>query len=135
MTWTYNGKEYNPKDLNPKKLYGFVYEIHNLDNNKRYIGKKFFWERKTFQKNLKRRKKLVESDWKNYYGSSDLLLEDVLDIGADRFERTILRLCKTKSECSYFEAKYQFERGVLESNDYYNAWIMVKVRKSHLTRL
>jgi hypothetical protein len=135
MTWTYNGKEYNPKDLDPKKLYGFVYEIHNLDNNKRYIGKKFFWERKTFQKNLKRRKKLVESDWKNYYGSSDLLLEDVLDIGADRFERTILRLCKTKSECSYFEAKYQFERGVLESNDYYNAWIMVKVRKSHLTRL
>ncbi len=135
MTWTYNGKEYNPKDLNPKKLYGFVYEIHNLDNNKRYIGKKFFWVRKTFQKNLKRRKKLVESDWKNYYGSSDLLLEDVLDIGTDRFERTILRLCKTKSECSYFEAKYQFERGVLESNDYYNAWIMVKVRKSHLTRL
>ncbi len=135
MTWTYNGKEYNPKDLDPKKLYGFVYEIHNLDNNKRYIGKKFFWVRKTFQKNLKRRKKLVESDWKNYYGSSDLLLEDVLDIGTDRFERTILRLCKTKSECSYFEAKYQFERGVLESNDYYNAWIMVKVRKSHLTRL
>jgi hypothetical protein len=135
MTWTYNGKEYNPKDLDPKKLYGFVYEIHNLDNNKRYIGKKFFWVRKTFQKNLKRRKKLVESDWKNYYGSSDLLLEDILDIGTDRFERTILRLCKTKSECSYFEAKYQFERGVLESNDYYNAWIMVKVRKSHLTRL
>jgi hypothetical protein len=134
MTWIYRGKEYTPKDLDPKKLYGFVYEITNLNNGKKYIGKKFFWRKKTFQKNLKRKKKIVESDWKDYYGSSELLLEDIVEVGRDNFERVILKLCKTKSECSYFEAKYQFDRKVLESDKYYNKWIMVKVRKSHLTK-
>jgi hypothetical protein len=134
MTWIYRGKEYTPKDLDPKKLYGFVYEITNLNNGKKYIGKKSFWARKTYQKNLKRKKKIVESNWKDYYGSSELLLEDILSEGRDNFERIILKLCKTKSECSYFEAKYQFDRKVLESDKYYNRWIMVKVRKSHLAK-
>jgi hypothetical protein len=135
MAWIYKNKEYDPKDLDPKVIYGFVYEIINLDNNRKYIGKKFFWATKTYQKNLKRKKRKVESDWRDYYGSSDMLLEDLADIGKERFDRKILKLCKTKSECAYFEAKYQFENKVLESEEYYNSWIMVKVRKAHLTKL
>jgi len=121
--------------LEHKLLYGFVYEITNKDNGKKYIGKKFFWSVKSYQKNKKRKKKKVESDWQDYYGSSELLLEDLNKIGNEQFDRKILRLCKTKSECAYFEAKYQFDYKVLESDEYYNSWIMVKVRKSHLNRL
>ena len=128
-------KVYVPKNLDPKILYGFVYEITNKDNGKKYIGKKFFWSVKSYQKNKKRKKKKVESDWQDYYGSSELLLEDLNKIGNEQFDRKILRLCKTKSECAYFEAKYQFDYKVLESDEYYNSWIMVKVRKSHLNRL
>jgi hypothetical protein len=124
-----------PKNLDPKLLYGFVYEITNKDNGKKYIGKKFFWSIKSYQKNKKRKKKKVESDWRDYYGSSELLLEDLNKIGVEQFDRKILRLCKTKSECAYFEAKYQFDYKVLESDEYYNSWIMVKVRKAHLNRL
>ena len=39
MTWIYNGKDYEPNDLDPKKVHGFVYEITNLENGKKYIGK------------------------------------------------------------------------------------------------
>jgi len=131
----YRNKVYVPKNLDPKLLYGFVYEITNKDNGKKYIGKKFFWSIKSYQKNKKRKKKKVESDWRDYYGSSELLLEDLNKIGVEQFDRKILRLCKTKSECAYFEAKYQFDYKVLESDEYYNSWIMVKVRKSHLNRL
>jgi hypothetical protein len=137
MGWIYKNKEYTPptEELDPKKIHGFVYEIENLDTGMKYIGKKSFFRTKYFQKNKKRKRKLVESNWQEYYGSSERLLEDIASDSTDQFQRTILRLCKTKSECSYFEAKYQFERGVLESDEYYNAWIMVKVRRSHLTKL
>jgi len=124
-----------PEDLDPKVLYGFVYEIKNTETGKKYIGKKFFWASKTYQRNLRRRRRKVESDWKDYYGSSELLLEDIRSLGTSKFRRTILRLCKTKAECAYFEAKYQFEKNVLISDDYYNAWIMVKVRRNHLRGL
>ena len=115
--------------------FGFIYEIKNIQTGKKYIGKKFFWSVKSYQKNKKRKKKKVESDWRDYYGSSELLLEDLNKIGVEQFDRKILRLCKTKSECAYFEAKYQFDYKVLESDEYYNSWIMVKVRKAHLNRL
>ena len=74
-----------------------------------------------------------ESDWKEYYGSNKELQADVDKFGKDSFKREILKLCKTKGEFGYYEAKYQFDNNVLESNDYYNSWIMVRVHKKHLT--
>jgi hypothetical protein len=133
MTWIYEGYAYEPEGLDPKILYGFVYEIENTETRKKYIGKKFFWASKTYQRNLRRRRRKVESDWKNYYGSSVLLSEDIETLGREKFKRTILRLCKTKAECAYFEAKYQFDKDVLLKDEYYNAWIMVKVRRNHLS--
>ena len=56
----------------------------------------------------------------------------MLELGHENFQRKILHLCKTKGECSYLEAKEQFNRSVLESDEYYNTWIMVRVRKSHI---
>ena len=114
---------------------GFVYIIENLVNNKAYIGKKLFHFTKTKQVKGKKKKYKVESDWKEYYGSNDQLKEHVNIYGEDKFRRTILRLCISKGEMTYFEAKYQFEYGVLESDRWYNAHIMARVHRKHLTFL
>jgi tyrosyl-tRNA synthetase len=135
MTWLYEGKEYEPVELDPKKTYGFVYLIENLETGKKYIGKKLLFASKTRQVNKKKKRYKAESDWKTYYGSSESLLADVTKFGKDKFSRTILRLCATKAECSYHEAREQFERNVLLSDEYYNLWISVRVRKAHLKGL
>lgn len=133
--WILNGKEFKEEDT--KEFTGFVYCITNLVNNKKYIGKKTF----TFSRTLKplkgskrKRKKIISSNWQDYYGSNKELLLDVEKYGKENFHREILKLCKTKGEASYFEAKYQFEKDVLLSEEYYNTWISVKVTGSHLSR-
>lgn len=128
--WTYNDTEFVEEMVGDN--YGFVYLITNLSNNRMYVGKKLFWFSKTKQVKGKRKKIKVPSDWSTYYGSSDELLKDVKTFGEYNFKREILHLCKSKGECSYLEAKEQFDRRVMETDDYYNSWIMVRVRKSHL---
>lgn len=114
---------------------GFVYQITNLSNNKKYIGKKNFYFSKTKQVKGKKKRTKVESDWKSYYGSNKELLADVKEYGEENFRRDILMLCKSKGEFGYYEAKMQFEHNVLERDDYYNTWIMCRVHKKHLTFL
>lgn len=111
---------------------GFVYVIENTISKRKYIGKKLFWSSKTKQVNKKKKKFKVPSDWMDYYGSNDVLKGDIETHGKENFVRTIIHLCKSKGECSYLEAKEQFVQGVMESEDFYNAWIMVRVRKSHI---
>lgn len=113
---------------------GFVYCITNNVTGKKYIGKKLFKNtRRTKVKGQTRRKKTVkESDWKEYWGSNKVLQEDVQTLGEDNFERIILKLCKTKGECNYWEAKYQMQYEVLESDSWYNDHIWVRVHRSHL---
>ena len=138
MTWLYENTLFDPDESFLEEYQGFVYQITELDTGMKYIGKKLFWRAKVLPitKTRKRRKRLkVESDWRDYYGSSEVLTEEVDSRGKDRFKRTILRLCQTKAECTYFEAKYQFERDVLLREDYYNGWISARVRKSHLKGL
>ena len=130
LTWQYNDKDFTEDLIGDN--YGFVYQITNLTNGKKYIGKKFFYSAKTKQVKGKKKKIKVPSDWQTYYGSSDILKQDVLQLGHDKFNREILHLCQSKGECGYLEAKEQFVRGVMETEDYYNTWIMVRVRKSHI---
>ena len=120
---------------------GFVYIITNLTTDKKYIGKKLAKFAKTTYKvvklknGTKKRKKIrvkIESDWQEYYGSNDELNKDVVTLGKENFRRDILYFCKTKSECSYIEAREQFSRRVLESNDYYNGHIQVRVHGKHI---
>lgn len=108
---------------------GFVYCITNIKTFRKYIGKKTFWF--TTKKKVKGRSRRNKrpSDWQKYFGSNQELLKDVEKYGAENFRRDILHLCKTKSECSYLELKEQMERRVLERPEYYNEWIMVKIRK------
>lgn len=133
VEWTYNDKIFTENDIDNN--YGFVYIITNDITNRKYIGKKLFWSSKTKQVNKKKKKFKIPSDWQDYYGSNDELKRDIEKYGKENFTRTIIHLCKSKGECSYLEAKEQFVRNVIESDEYYNTWIMVRVRNSHIKDL
>jgi hypothetical protein len=135
MTWIYNGKPYELGEQTHKEVYGFVYVITDLKTNKQYVGKKLFWSSRTKQVKGKKKRLKVESDWKTYFGSNKLLLEELEKNGADNYKREILHLCAGKGECNYLEAHEQFTRGVLTSDQYYNDWIMVKVHRAHIKGL
>ena len=127
MSWTYQGKEITEI---PDGYEGFVYLITNLTNNQKYIGKKLA-KFKTTKPPLKgkknKRRGYKESDWQTYWGSSDRLNADVAALGEDNFTREILYLCKGRGEMSYIEAREQFDRRVLETDEYYNGIINVRV--------
>ena len=130
MPWTYQGKII---ETLPEHCEGFVYLITNTTNGKMYVGKKlakFKRSRPPLKGRKNKRRHTVESDWQDYYGSSDLLTEDVNKLGKEKFKREILYFCRSKGECNYLEAKEQFARGVLESDDYYNGHIRVRVHGS-----
>ena len=119
----------------PEDYQGFVYEITELRTGKKYIGKKNFWKPKTLPKNSKRKRRIrtrVESDWRSYFGSSGGLNQLVEEQGEQNFKRMILKLCKTKGEMSYYEAKLQFENDVLLNDEYYNEFIGCKIHAKHL---
>jgi hypothetical protein len=141
MTWLY--KNTIITEL-PEDCIGFVYLITNNFSGRKYIGKKLAKFSKTTYKTVKlkngtkKKKKIrskIDSDWQEYYGSSPELTKDVVALGAENFTREILFYCKSKSECSYIEAREQFARKVLETNDYYNGHIQVRVHGSHIKKL
>lgn len=130
MTWQWNGRDLTEDDA--EKYYGFVYCIHNLKENKRYIGKKFFTKAGYRQVKGKRKKTRKPSDWPTYWGSNDKLIADVKRLGEENFLREVLHLCVNRSDCAYLELKEQMIAKVLERDDYYNDWLMVKVSKKNL---
>ncbi len=130
VNWTYQGELV---ETLPDGVVGFVYLITNTTTGRMYVGKKlakFKRSRPPLKGRKNKRRHTVESDWQDYYGSSDLLIEDVNKLGKEKFKREIIHLCKSKGECNYLEAKEQFARGVLESDDYYNGHIRVRVHGS-----
>ena len=133
--WIYDAKEFTSSDLgsNPEVI-GFVYVIRSLVTNKCYIGKKNFYSKKTIQRNLKKKKVRVESDWKNYFGSCAELLDEIKENGKDKYDRQIIRLCYTKSEMNYFELKEQIDKKVLLREDYYNSFVGTKIHKKHMKK-
>ncbi len=127
MNWQYQGKDI--LDL-PNDVVGFVYQITNTTNGRMYIGKKlarFKRSRKPLKGRVNKRRYSVDSDWKDYYGSSDELNVDIEKIGKEKFTREILFYCYSKAQLSYIEAREQFARKVLESDQYYNGHIRVRV--------
>lgn len=135
MSWYYNGTIFIPEEHNLNDYVGFVYRIIEKDTDMKYIGKKLFWrqiKRPPLKGKKRVRRSVVESDWKTYCGSSDQVNENVNKYGIEHYYREILRLCKTKGECSYFEAKLQFDNDVLLRDDYYNGIINCRINRKHL---
>jgi hypothetical protein len=127
MRWLYKNELI---DELPNSVVGFVYQITNTTNGRMYIGKKlarFKRSRPPLKGRKNKRRHTVDSDWRDYYGSSDELTADVMNLGKEHFKREILFYCYSKAELSYIEAREQFARKVLESNDYYNGHIRVRV--------
>ncbi len=134
MTWYYNN---NLFDTAPEHCQGFVYLIVNTLTNRKYIGKKlaqFKRSRKPLKGRKNKRRYMVESDWQDYYGSSDALTADVELLGKDKFKREIMFWCASKSELSYIEAREQFAHRVLESKDWYNGHIQVRVHQKGILK-
>lgn len=137
MTWHYQNHPFEANEEILAEYVGFVYVITEKDTDMKYVGKKLFHRKKTLPitKTRKRRKKtLVESDWQDYYGSSTQVQENLKLNGPDAYHREILRLCRSKGECSYYEAKEQFDREVLLRDDYYNGIINCRINASHLKK-
>lgn len=136
--WYYQDKPFEPDDELLEKYQGFVYRITERETGKKYIGKKFFWKPKTLPvtKTRKRRVKTrVQSDWQDYFGSNQELKELVESKGEDAYLREVLHLCRTKGECSYWEAKLQFQYDVLLDDSYYNEFIGCKIHSKHVREL
>ena len=136
MTWHYQN---TPVTELPTDCVGFVYQITCIVNGRMYIGKKLarfktlrykVHTQKNGKKVRKRIRGAVPSDWQDYYGSSDALNKDIEQYGKDKFHREILFYCYSKAECNYIEAREQFARRVLESDQYYNGHIRVRVHGS-----
>jgi hypothetical protein len=141
MSWIFESKTI---EILPEDCVGFVYVITNNLTGRKYIGKKLAKFSRTTYKTVKlkngkkKRKKIrgkIESDWQTYYGSNEQLNKDVERLGAGNFTREILYYCRSKAECSYIEAREQFSRRVLESDDWYNGHIQVRVHGSHIRKL
>ena len=141
MSWIFENTQI---EVLPEDCIGFVYIIVNNLTGRKYIGKKLAKFSKTTyrivkQKNgIKKKKRIrskIESDWQQYYGSNIELNQDIERLGAGNFTREILYYCRSKAECSYVEAREQFQRRVLESDDYYNGHIQVRVHGNHIKKL
>ena len=131
--WTYNGNVFDSEDILDN--YGFIYRITNTINGHDYVGRKYFTtikKRPPLKGKKNKRRETVETDWKEYWGSSPRLQADIDALGTDKFHREILHYCTSKALTSYLEAKEQFDRKVLETDDYYNGHIQVRVHGSHI---
>ncbi len=140
MTWTYQGTVI--EEL-PEECVGYVYIITCIPTGRKYIGKKLAKFSKITYKTVKlkngtkKRKRIkgkIDSDWKEYWGSSPNLQADIEQLGKENFTREILHYCGSKAETSYIEAREQFERRVLESDDYYNGIINCRIHGSHILK-
>lgn len=129
--WKYKGEEFKEELI--EKNVAFVYLITNLITGRRYIGKKLFKFKKTTVSKGKKKRSLIDSDWKDYWSSSDELKKDVASLGEENFSREILHLCANKGTASYLEAKEQFANLVLENPEkWYNGIINCRVHRSHV---
>ena len=131
--WTYKGTTFTSDDID--SFFGYVYRITNLQTGRKYIGRKYFTQRRKPRSGKGKRRVTSESDWKKYYGSSDELKTDIKAIGKSNFKREIISLHKTLGKVNYEETRQLFFHNVLTESLadgtplYYNSNILGRYMK------
>ena len=134
--WTYLGKPFESEDIN--EYYGFIYRITNTINGYDYVGRKYFTtikKRPPLKGKKNKRRETIETDWKEYWGSSPRLQADIDALGRDKFTREIIYLCSSRGETNYMEAYYQFKEDVLLRENNYNGIIQIRLGKNSVKDL
>lgn len=126
--WTYNGKEIESFE---KGVAGFVYIVHDLETNQKYIGRKYVKSTKKVKGATRR--KTTESDWQSYY-TSHIGIKSAAKENPNRFKREILHICKTRGETNFKEVHEQIVRQVLWDDEYLNENIQGKWLKTNIQK-
>ncbi len=129
--WYYLGAPFDNPEAYEDHV-GFLYLITNTHTGRKYIGKKLLWGKgpKSAKRGVKR--KVLESNWRVYYGSSPALADDIVNGDLRHFKREILRFCQSKGVLSYYELREQMTRDVLLHDDYYNSIVQVRIHANHV---
>lgn len=139
--WHYNGSPLSEDFRNTlieEGVIGFIYCITETSTQKKYVGKKMWITKRKLpplKGKTRKRSKIVETDWRTYYGSSENVKELIEERGVEEFHREILHFCHNKAELAYLETKEQIERNVLLDDEYYNGIVACKVNGVGLKRL
>jgi len=136
INWTITGRDFIIED--GEGYIGFIYVITNLINDKKYVGQKRLWKtvtRPPLKGKVRKRKEIKQSDWAEYWGSSENLKKDIEIFGQENFKREIIRLCKAKGELHYMELKYQIDNNVLFRDDFYNNIVQTRIHGTHVSTL
>ena len=124
--WYYQGAAFTSNDIGD--FFGFVYRITNLQTGRKYIGRKYFWQKR--KPRTGGRRVTSESNWKKYYGSSGELKQDINNCGHNSFRREILSLHTTGGKTNFEETRQLFLNDVLTESltdgtpAYYNSNIL-----------
>lgn len=111
--------------------FGFIYKITNKISNKKYIGKKqcLTIKKKPPLKGKKnKRHTTIETDWRDYTGSSKEVNDDIIKLGKENFIFEIIQTYSCKWDLAYNEAKIQFDNEILTNNEYYNNIINIRLK-------
>lgn len=126
--WTHQGVPFvGPTNID--ETYGMVYRITNKLTGKFYIGAKFFYKPHYRMVNKKKKKSMIESDWRDYWSSSEKLQTDVAELGVDNFTREVVELVKFRGMVKYLESKMIFALECLERDDCYNSIVGCKIHR------
>lgn len=130
--WLYENKVITKIEDLGENVFGFIYKIENLTNNKFYIGKKQIMSVTNVKLGKKeianlpttrgrtpsKKQVIKESNWVDYMGSNKFLLEDIKLLGKENFKKEILILCPNKKLLTYYELSFQCKYDVLTNNSY-----------------
>jgi hypothetical protein len=146
MNWIHQNIEIENINQIPETALAFIYRIERISDGKFYVGRKMLSSNRKVR--LTKKEKLLpenkrkifkrvikETDWKDYWGSSKELLEDIKLLGKESFKREILCFTTSKSDTSFYEMFYQMKFNVLFENSYNGHIANTKFFKGKISQL